>query len=201
MEQNDTSETLTELFRRFPGIGQRQAQRFTDFIARSDAGYIGRLTDGITDVHAATKQCPECFIHHMEPRPVCGICSHDGTDTCIVVEKDADAHAIRRTMHDMTGTCYFILGGLVAIVDNTPKPNRIPRLITRLREKNIREVIIALSVHPDAEHTMRFISDAIRAELPDIRITIPGRGLSSGSELEYSDPETLTNALRRRDSV
>ena len=201
MEQKDLFTALTELFRQFPGIGQRQAQRFSYFIARSDSAYIRQLVAGIADMHAATKQCPQCFIRHTEPEKVCGFCTRDDADTCIVVEKDADAHTIQRSAHGAPTARYFVLGGLIAIANGEPKQGRIPHLITLLRTEKIREVIIALSVHPDAEHTMRYLSDAIRAEIPDIRITAPGRGLSSGSELEYADPETLSNAFRRRDAV
>ena len=201
MEKRDIPATLTELFRRFPGIGQRQAERFTYFIAQADGGYIRNLTDGITDLHRETKQCPQCFIRHLEPQPICASCTHDGSDVCIVVEKDVDAHTIRRSMNEIPHARYFILGGLIAIANTDAGRTRIPNLIQLLKRKSIKEIVIALSVHPDAEHTMRYISDAVRAEIPAVRITIPGRGLSSGSELEYSDPETLVNAFRRRDVV
>ena len=61
MKEGEIAAALTELFKRFPGIGQRQAQRFTDFIAGTDRHYIRDLTERIIALQRASRQCPQCY--------------------------------------------------------------------------------------------------------------------------------------------
>ena len=202
METGKKSETLTELFKQFPGIGQRQAQRFMRFIAQADTQYVTRLTKTITELRAASKQCPECFIRHEEQENLCPTCKKGDTNVLVIVEKDIDAHTLSNSISSTMHVRYFILGMLLQIVSNRGiEQTRIPTLITLLKEKGIEEVIIALSVHPDAEHTMYYLAEVIQKNYPNIKITTLGRGLSNGAELEYSDPGTLTNSLQRRNAV
>ena len=198
MEQEQSFRALTELFRKFPGIGQRQAERFASFIARADPDYTQKLIQEMTELRRASKQCPECFIRHESMESLCTVCARDDADTLIIVEKDIDVRAMETSVDQDVKARYFILGGLIPIADeNTPRV-RLPQLSDAIRKKQPTEIVIALSVHPDADHTMRYLTDRIRDEFPDIKVTALGRGLSSGSELEYSDPETLINAFRHR---
>jgi len=70
----------------------------------------------------------------------------------------------------------------------------------RIRESQLSEVILGFSINPDGENTARFIESIIGPLLTaaDGKITHLGRGLSTGSELEYADAETIKNALRNR---
>ena len=198
MEQEETLERLITLFKRFPGIGLRQAERFARFIAHQDTRYIQQLTECIVALHTASKQCPQCFIRHQQETEKCFVCTRGNTDTLVVVEKDADAHMLFSSIDTLVRAYYFILGGLVPIVDNTQSPARIPQLISSVQNHQPSEIIIALSVHPDADHTARHLGDILRQKFPSVTVTVLGRGLSSGSELEYSDPETLIHAFTHR---
>ena len=201
MEQEKTLENLITLFKRFPGIGNRQAERFARFIAQQDARYIQQLTENIATLHQTSKQCPQCFIRHQQKTPKCSICTQGNTDTVVIVEKDIDAYMLATSIQSILQGYYFILGGLIPIVNSDQARVRIPQLITSIQTNKPSEIIIAFSVHPDADHTARHISNILQKEFPKITITTLGRGLSSGSELEYSDPETLTNALTNRSST
>ncbi|HEY4524333.1 MAG TPA: recombination protein RecR, partial [Candidatus Paceibacterota bacterium] len=59
-----------------------------------------------------------------------------------------------------------------------------------------REIIIALAVNPEGDNTNEYLQKMLAPS--KIKITILGRGLSTGTELEYSDAETLRNALKNR---
>ena len=200
MEQGEPIEQLITLFRRFPGIGLRQAERFARFIAQQDAHYVQHLTEQITALHRASRQCPQCFIRHQEQTEKCPICLQGNSNTLIVVEKDIDAYMLSASTNTLIQAYYFILGGLIPIANSDQTTARIPQLTASIQAHNPSEIIIALSVHPDADHTARHLSDLLQQEFPVITITTLGRGLSSGSELEYSDPETLINALTNRNS-
>ena len=202
MEQGEAIEKTIELFKRFPGIGRRQAERFARFIAQQDTRYIQQLTEQIKALHTASKQCPQCFIRHQEDAEKCSLCTRGNTETLIVVEKDIDAYTLAASTDTLLQAWYFILGGLIPIANSDYTPQvRIPQLLTAIQTHQPSEIIIALSVHPDADHTARCLDAELQKQFPTLTITTLGRGLSSGSELEYSDPETLKNALENRGSA
>ena len=196
--EEDILRNVCDLFKRFPGIGQRQAERFARFIAQSDAAYIRQLTESINALHAMSKQCPQCFIQHQCAASLCQLCAQGNTDTLIVVEKDSDAYTLAASTQNIIQGYYFILGQLIPIANSAQTHTRLPQLMRSIETHHPAEIIIALSAHPDADHTARYLNNALQKQFPAIIITTLGRGLSSGSELEYSDPETLTHALIHR---
>ncbi len=201
MEQGDMTKALAELFKRFPGIGQRQAERFTRFIIYADMRYVERLAETMLQLRQVSRQCPECFIRHESPDILCSQCAGEDADILIVVEKDIDVYMLAKSAQAVPHSRYFVLGGLIPIANSDTSHLRLSQLLTAIGNRRPKEIILAMSMHPDAEHTIRYLADCIRHTFSDIHISTLGRGLSSGSELEYSDPDTLTHAIQRRDSV
>lgn len=203
----DAIEKLAEIFKEFPGIGERQAKRFVYFLMSRSGAYNENLSNLISDLKKDVAQCKECFrffIKQDKARTsvVCDICSNTNTDptTLMVVEKDSDLESIRKSR--VYNGKYFILGGLVPIVEKTTKSRiRIEELKQALASnKNIKEVILAFSLNPQGDHTDSYVRDQIKdvAQKSGIKISSLGRGLSTGTELEYSDNDTLKNALKNR---
>ena len=130
----------------------------------------------------------------------------------MIVERDADFENIEKSkIYDGK---FFILGGKVPILEKNPEQRiRVSELKERVQDKNLKEIILALSVSPDGENTEKYIRELLSsiAEKPaltrvssstrdgnKIKISILGRGLSTGIELEYPDSETLKNAFKNR---
>ena len=120
----------------------------------------------------------------------------------MVIEKDSDLESVRKS--GVYHGKYFILGGLVPIVEkNTASKIRIKELIEKIKKdtkNNLEEIILAFSLNPQGDHTDFYIRNQIKdiCESNNIKISSLGRGLSTGTELEYSDNETLKNALKNR---
>ena len=96
---------------------------------------------------------------------------------------------------------YFVLGGIVPILEKNPETKiHINELITRIKSDGLKEIILAMSATTDGENTEKYVCDKINELAKTKKITIShlGRGLSTGSELEYSDSETIKNALNSR---
>ena len=201
MNDGDAHRKLSELFKKFPGIGQRQAHRFAQFIAQTDSQYIQNLSYAISELNRVTKQCPECFIRHEKETALCDICLQENPEVLIVTEKDSDVHALTSSIETSSVVHFFVLGGLIPIISNTTSHLRVTQLIAILEKKHPKEVLIALSSHPDANHTTHYLATQLQKKFKNIRVTALGRGLASGSELEYSDPETLINAFKGRNNV
>lgn len=201
----DTIEKLTEIFKEFPGIGERQAKRFVYFLMSRTPAYNDNLSHLINDLKKEVGQCEECFKFFLlgnTNEKLCEICANPNTDPSIlmIVEKDSDLESMHKSR--IYNGKYFILGGLVPIVEkNTNRRIRIDELITKIKnEKALKEVILGFSLSPQGNHTDFYVRNQIKdaAELRGIKISSLGRGLSTGTELEYSDNDTLKNALKNR---
>ena len=195
----DPIERLSQAFERFPGIGPRQAGRFVQYVLRN-ASIRRELVEGLQSVSGGVRQCTRCFRYHATPNPVCSICSQSRRDqtSLAVVASDADLLALERSQ-TYRGQ-YLVLGGTISLASESIEALRVPELIKRLEEKSIREVILSFPANPEGDATQIRIKEELEpiAFMNDIRISSLGRGLSTGSELEYADADTLKSALENR---
>ncbi|MDB5224801.1 MAG: recR [Candidatus Adlerbacteria bacterium] len=203
----DPIQRLTEVFERFPGIGPRQARRFVQFLLSQRAGYRNDLALAIRELGAHTQQCNACFrwfVKDSQANIFCNICSNEGRDAHVlfVVEKDADIENVERS--GFRGK-YFVLGGTIPLATEEPeKFVRMRELVARIDADaslgKLKEVILGLSATAEGDHTRVMIAEKLRApaEAFSLKITALGRGLSTGSELEYADPDTIASALSSR---
>jgi recombination protein RecR len=137
---------------------------------------------------------------------VCDICSNQKTDkkTILIVERDTDLTAIIRT--NIYKGLYFVLGGSVPILEKEPeKLIRLKELFNRINElvessQKLEEIIIGTSITPAGEHTDEIIRTYLKNLIiqNNIKIKSLGRGISTGTEIEYIDPETFSGALKNR---
>ncbi len=201
----DTIDKLTEIFKEFPGIGERQARRFVYFLMSRSPAYNENLSGLMKDLKKEVAQCKECFrffILNQKKDKSCDICNNVNTDASIlmVVEKDSDLESVKKSR--VYNGRYFILGGLVPIVEkNTKSRIRIEELKQAMSAgKNLKEIILAFSLSPQGDHTDSYVRDQIKdvAQKSGIKVSSLGKGLSTGTELEYSDNDTLKNALKNR---
>jgi len=200
---------LADLFMRFPGIGARQARRFVYHLLSLAPAERAELSRLITDLGRDIAQCESCqryFVLRPQSKhpSLCDLCSDQGKDASqlLLVEKDADLDNIRRTggYHGY----YFVLGGTIPILEKNPETRiRSSLLLSRVEKagKNgLSELILALSATPQGDHTSEYLRSFLdsSAKKYGFSITTLGRGLSTGTELEYSDDETLLEALKHR---
>ena len=194
---------LSEIFARFPGIGPRQAKRFVYFLLSRNGDYVGELVRAVQSLKKEIVQCGECmrfFVYpeHSRGAKICSICADDTRDSSMlmIVPRDIDFEAVEKS--GSYKGFYFILGGVVPILEKEPEKRiRIKELDTRIKNaKDIKEIILAMNANIDGENTTEFIKQKYQG-LPLIFSTL-GRGLSTGAELEYADPETLKNAFLHR---
>ena len=202
----DPIEKLSRYFKEFPGIGERQSKRFVYFLLHKNPNYVTELGDNILSIKNLIHQCPSCFLFFKGNQDeLCDICKNTKTDktSLLIIEKDADYENIKKSKN--YSGMYFILGGLAPIVTKeTPSFIRIKELLntieTRAKKDNLKEIIIALSLNPQGEHTDMYLREKMSPlqEKYKFKIVSLGRGLSTGIELEYSDGETIKNALINR---
>ncbi|OGZ19223.1 MAG: hypothetical protein A2494_02020 [Candidatus Lloydbacteria bacterium RIFOXYC12_FULL_46_25] len=203
----DTIQKLSAHFAQFPGIGARQSKRFVYFLLKKDRAYLHELVSLIKSLEDSVLECTRCHRYfmkkHNEASDQCSVCTNPARhkNILMIVEKDSDLEAIERS--GVYQGSYFILGGTLPILEKDPESKiRVRELCTLIeKEKSfIKEIILACAVTPESEHTAEYVHAAIEpiVEEAHIKLTSLGRGLSTGTELEYSDADTLRFALEGR---
>jgi recombination protein RecR len=205
-QMNKTIEQLTEYFKNFPGIGPRQARRFVYHLLLSPKSYRTELAKKIAELGGSIAQCHLCHRYYDDdrnPNRLCALCGNTGRDATqlMLVEKDADLDAVERGGSYIGH--YFVLGGTVSVsTKDAGKHIRLEELKKRIADtgNELKEIIIGTNANPDGEHTTRFILSEIHPLVEKYTITVStlGRGLSTGTELEYSDKDTIASALKNR---
>jgi recombination protein RecR len=196
-------DTLIEIFRKFPGIGPRQARRFVYHLIRLSDTDIKQFSDGLISLKKSFKECTSCHRYFSTTYNVtlCSICSDTSrsNNELIVVAHDSDLDVVEKS--NMYRGQYFVLGGTIPILEQAPSYIRERALLSYIEEhkQTIKEVIIAMSITAEGDHTTSYIKNLLTGSLTsETSITTLGRGVSTGSELEYADSETIRHALGAR---
>lgn len=200
----DPIEKLVAYFMKFPGVGRRQSRRFVYHLLETASREIDGFAAALRELKLAMRECDSChrfFAKTGKENPLCPRCASPETDrsTLMVVEKDADLEVVAKS--GAYRGRFFVLGGTIPFSEASTAAVRTEALLNEARAGGaLREIILALSATSEGEHTASrvktLLDDAAREN--QIAVTTLGRGLSTGTELEYSDQETIENALRGR---
>lgn len=199
----DHIEQLTRLFLKFPGIGARQAKRFAYFILAQQESYVKNLSSALITARGSARACTRCMRIYEGSGNTCHLCSDTTRDqqTIVVVEKSADIDAFKKT--DYHGL-FFVLGGLIPIVQkHIVEGTNATKLVERVAKESALaserplEIILAFPLTPNGDHTDTVVRDLLTSY--PITINSLGRGLSTGTELEYADPASLEASLKKRE--
>ncbi|MGI8846345.1 MAG: recombination mediator RecR [Thermoleophilaceae bacterium] len=187
---------ITELAR-FPGIGQRTAQRLAFHILRTPDQEALALAEAIREVKATVGECEVCF--NLATEATCRICQDDRRDGHVlcVVEEPSDVIPLERT-NEFSGR-YHVLGGALSPIDGIdPEDLHITELFERAADNGVREVVVATNATTTGEATALYIADELHQKSPQVTVSRLASGLPVGSDLEYADEITLGRALRSR---
>ena len=190
-------ELITELAR-LPGIGRKTAQRLTFHLLQQPPESVGRLASALIAVGERVRPCEECG-NLTEDQP-CAICRDPRRDPAVLcVVEDASAVSLVDRATDFKGR-YHVLGGRLSPLDGVgPESLRLDRLVRRVEQGPVREVILATNPSMEGEVTATYIQQLLAGH--EVRVTRLARGLPMGGDLEYVDGVTLAHALVARQEV
>lgn len=196
----DKIDELAQALARFPGIGPRQGKRFVFYLLSAPEAERAKLAALITSLGKDVRQCPDCLrFHNGSFSAACNYCS-DGKrndSELMLVEKDQDLTAVERA-----GTYrgrYFVLGGVLTLSGKgSIREKELIRSIEKRLSQGLKEIVLALSATSEGEHTADRVRELLMPYRDKVVTSVLGRGLATGSELEYSDAETLRAALSNR---
>lgn len=190
-------EDLINEFAKLPGIGPKSAQRVVFYLTKQSKGDITSFSNALAKIQNGVKFCTQCQnLTEEDPCPTCDDSKRDQEKIC-VVEKPLDIVALEDT-HNYDGVYHVLHGAISPINGIGPEDIKIKELLTRVQDdKNeTKEIILATNPNLEGEATAMYISKLLKPL--NIKITRIARGLPTGSDLEYADQETLSNALKGR---
>ncbi len=180
---------------KLPGVGKKSASRIAYYLLRQEKPYLEDLASQIRDLKTKIKTCSRCG-NYTEQDP-CEICSDSGRDTTLVcvVEESQDVHTIE-SIHEYRGT-YFVLHGAISPIDGIgPEELKLDRLIRRVMEEPIKEVIVATNPTVEGDTTALYLAKMLKSS--GVALTRLASGLPVGGDLEYAGRSTLTRSLKGR---
>ncbi len=194
----ETLNRLIEEFGKLPGVGPKTAERLAFHILKTEPAEAMALADAIRDVKNKIKRCEVCY--NLAEHKVCQICSDERRDKSLicVVEQPKDVVSLEKT-----GACkwvYHVLGGHIAPLEGIePSDLTIDKLVKRVREGKVKEVIMATNPNMAGDGTALYISSLLRPT--GVKITRLARGLPAGSTIEYASGKILTDAIIGRQEL
>ncbi len=189
---------LTDSFSRLPGIGKKSAGRLVNYILKADSTWVSRFAKQIETLQQRIKPCSICGSWtENDPCPVCSDPLRDKSLIC-VVEQAQDVATIENS-HEFNGL-FHVLGGVIAPLEGIgPSQLNIQRLVERVQNGNVKEVILATNPTVEGDTTAMYIQK-ILAGINGVKVTRLASGLPVGGDLEYIDRLTLARSFRGRSS-
>lgn len=204
MQHSPKIRRLVTLFSRLPGVGEKTAQRYVLHLLTADPQISKDLGAELATLHDELRPCDRCGnvaeVVAGEASVTCAICRDDKRDARVlcVVGRVHDLMAIERT-GAMRGR-YFVLGRLLSPLEGIgPEELPLPRLVSRIKDEGVTEVIVATPPSVDGEATALLL----KRELGPLSVTMTriASGVPHGGDLEYADPITMGRALAGRQSL
>ncbi len=199
MNYPESLNELIESLKKLPTIGEKSAERLAFAIMNMEEEDANMFSESIKNVKTKIKKCKNCG--NITEEELCSICSNDDRDkTLICVVEDSKNIITLEKMGTYTGR-YHVLGGLISPIDGIgPDDIEIKSLIDRVKNDDIKEVIIAISPTLEGETTALYISKLLEND-SNVVVSRIAYGIPMGADMEYLDPMTLSMALSNRNKI
>lgn len=189
---------LIDSFMKLPGIGPKTAQRLAFYVLNMKETDVVDFSKSLMDVKRELQYCSVCG--HITDEDPCYICRGKNRDRSMicVVQDTKDVIAMEK-MREYNGL-YHVLHGAISPMDGIgPEDINVPSLIERLKDENVKELILATNPNIEGETTAMYITRLVKPI--GIKTTRLAQGLSIGGDLEYADEVTLSRAIEYRTEI
>jgi len=188
-------EKLIESLVKLPGVGRRTAERMVSHILGASKDEVKIFAQALIQVKDTVRFCHIC--NNLSEEVTCRICqdSRRQKDVVCIVEKPGDVAAIEKA-GSFNGVYHVLLGSLSPLEGRGPQDLKIDGIIQRIKQNNIKEIIIATDADTEGEMTALYLSKLIKPL--GVHLSRIGLGLPVGSNLEYEDATTLSKSLESR---
>lgn len=198
MKELKSIEKLIDSFSRLPGVGHKSAVKMAYSVLELSEEDVKDFSDSLKEVKNKIHHCPICGTYTEDE--ICDICADNTRDKSkiVVVSFPKDVATFER-LGTYDGV-YHVLGGSLSAVNGVGVNDlRIADLQRRIKEDNVKEIIIATNTTGDGETTALYLAKIL--EKDGLTITRLAYGLPMGGYLEYADSLTLSKAFEGRKKI
>lgn len=196
MKYTKSLDDLIECFKSLPGIGEKNAERLALFVLKFDDEQINNFTSSLNNVHTKIHKCKTCF-NLTEDSDECIICKDKTRDNNVICVVENAKNLIMFEKANIFNGKYHVLGGLISPMEGiNPEDIKINELIKRIKDNDIKEIILALNPSMEGDTTSLYISKLL--EGLNIKVTKIASGIPVGADMEYLDSITIQRALEGR---
>jgi len=190
-------DNLVDSLKRLPGIGPRSAQRIAFHLLQHDRDGATALGRALLEAVNTVRHCARC--NTLSEQEICETCANPRRDAGLlcVVETPADQLMIEQSLA-YSGLYFVLLGRLSPLDGIGPREIQMEQLLARAADGLVREVVVATSFTPEGDATAHYIAELLRARDPQLKVTRLARGVPVGAELEYTDVNTIAQAMLDR---
>jgi recombination protein RecR len=189
---------LIECFKNLPGIGEKTAERLAFTMINFDKDKLDTFAKAITNVKEKIKRCKIC--NNITEKDICDICDDESREKSLLCVVEEPKNIFLFEKNEIFSGKYHVLDGLISPINNIrPEDINITSLIKRVKEENIKEIVIALKPSLEGEATAQYISKMVNN--PNVKVTKLAHGVPMGVDMDYLDPLTLEMALSNRKEV
>lgn len=189
---------LIDNFKLLPGVGAKTAERYAFSMIDLDEERLKEFSDSISSIKEKITTCPNCGC--LSDTNNCSICNDESrkNDIICVVENQKNVFIFEKL--GVFRTKYHVLGGLISPMDGVnPEDLSINKLIERIKNEGIKEIILALRPGIEGNTTSLYITKLL--ENTEVKVTQIAQGVPMGADMEYLDNLTLEMALENRSEV
>lgn len=183
---------LIDSFMLLPGIGPKTAERLAYYVVlKLKEDQATKFSESILKAYTSVKKCSICG--NLTENDICDICADESREsTILIVESSKDINAFEKTKQ-YAGK-YHVLNGLISPMNGMgPNDININSLFDRIKNENVKKVIIATSATIAGEMTAMYIKNVLAES--DVDVYRIGYGLPAGGDIEYADDVTLLKSL------
>ena len=191
---------LVEQLAKLPGLGSKSALRLAMTLLKWPEAETRRLGGSISSLRDNLCLCSRCGgLSALDPCPICADPGRSRETLCVVSEWDS---MLAMEAGGFFQGQYMILGGVLEPLQQKDSQSlETERLLRRLGEGEISEVVLALGATLEAENTVSFLKELIKRHYPDIKISRLAQGLPLGAEVKFMDHETLRQSMKYRQNI
>ncbi|MDD4482531.1 MAG: recombination mediator RecR [Bacilli bacterium] len=192
MKYPKSLQDLIDGFQKYPGIGPKTAERLAFFtVMKMNAEEVKKFSLSLNEVVEKIKPCKSCG--NLTDAEICNICLDETRDNILMVVEGTKELMVLEKTNQYNGK-YFVLNGVISPLNGIgPDELDFDKLIKKIDEEKIREIIIATNATVEGEMTALYIKNIVKNK--DINIYRIGYGLPAGADIEYADEITLIKAL------
>ncbi len=194
MNQIEALERLINQFTKLPAVGKKTAQRYAYFLLTMNEADVQEFATSILEAKQKVHYCKICA--NFTDKEICDICAKPNKDKIICVVKEPKDVLAMEKVKDFSGSFHVLHGVINPLENKGPNDINLRSLLSRVKDEQIAEVIVATNPDVEGEATAIYIANLLKPL--GVKVTRLAQGVSMGSELEYTDAVTLSRAINSR---